>query len=38
VPEHNPRGRFVTDAEGRFEFETVLAIAYEVPTTGATWV
>jgi catechol 1,2-dioxygenase len=36
VPEHNLRGRLVADADGRFEFETVLPVPYEVPTTGAT--
>lgn len=36
VPEHNLRGRLLADSEGRFEFETVLPVAYEIPTTGAT--
>jgi catechol 1,2-dioxygenase len=36
VPEYNLRGRVTTDASGRFEFETVVPEAYEVPTTGAT--
>ena len=35
VPEHNLRGRFVTDADGRFEFETVLPVPYAIPTNGA---
>jgi len=36
VPEHNLRGRLVADADGRFEFETVLPVAYQIPTSGAT--
>lgn len=36
VPEHNLRGRMLTDADGRFEFETVVPVPYEIPTTGAT--
>lgn len=35
VPEHNLRGRFVSDEDGRFEFETVLPVPYEIPTGGA---
>lgn len=35
VPEHNLRGRLVTDADGRFELETILPVAYEIPTDGA---
>ena len=35
VPEHNLRGRLVTDADGRFEVETVLPVPYEIPTDGA---
>lgn len=38
VPEYNLRGRLTTDASGRFEFETVVPEAYEIPTTGATGV
>jgi catechol 1,2-dioxygenase len=36
VPENNLRGRLVADADGRFEFETVLPVPYEIPTNGAT--
>jgi catechol 1,2-dioxygenase len=36
VPEFNLRGRLTTDADGRFEFETVVPEAYQIPTTGAT--
>lgn len=36
VPEHNLRGRLLADADGRFEFETVLPVPYEIPTEGAT--
>lgn len=36
VPEGNLRGRLVTDAAGRFEFETVVPAPYEIPNTGAT--
>lgn len=36
VPEHNLRGRLVTDADGSFEFETVTPVPYEIPTGGAT--
>jgi catechol 1,2-dioxygenase len=35
VPENNLRGRLVTDADGRFELETILPVPYEVPTDGA---
>lgn len=35
VPDHNLRGRLLTDAEGRFELETILPVAYEIPTDGA---
>src|SRR5690606_32982155 len=35
VPENNLRGRLVTDEDGRFEFETVLPVAYSIPTDGA---
>jgi catechol 1,2-dioxygenase len=35
VPEHNLRGRLLTDAEGRFELETILPVAYSIPTDGA---
>jgi catechol 1,2-dioxygenase len=38
VPEYNLRGRLTTDAEGRFELETVVPDPYEIPTTGATGV
>jgi catechol 1,2-dioxygenase len=33
-PEHNLRGRFETDAEGRFEFRSVKPAGYPVPTDG----
>ena len=33
-PEHNLRGRFETDAEGRFQFRTVKPAGYPVPTDG----
>ncbi len=36
VPENNLRGRLVTDADGRFELETVMPVAYEIPKSGAT--
>lgn len=36
VPAHNLRGRLETDAEGHFEFETVLPVPYQIPTGGAT--
>lgn len=36
VPEGNLRGRFTTDAHGRFSFETVVPAPYEIPRTGAT--
>jgi catechol 1,2-dioxygenase len=36
VPEHNLRGRLLTDADGSFEFETVMPVPYEIPTGGAT--
>jgi catechol 1,2-dioxygenase len=36
VPEHNLRGRLTTDANGRFEFETVVPVGYSIPDTGAT--
>jgi catechol 1,2-dioxygenase len=36
VPESNLRGRFTTDAEGRYTFETVVPAPYEIPKTGAT--
>ena len=36
VPEYNLRGRLSTGSDGRFEFETVVPEAYEIPTTGAT--
>ena len=35
VPENNLRGRLLTDADGRFELETILPVPYEVPTDGA---
>lgn len=35
VPENNLRGRLITDEDGRFEFETVLPVAYSIPTDGA---
>jgi catechol 1,2-dioxygenase len=38
VPEYNLRGRLTTDAEGRFELETVVPHPYEVPKAGATGV
>jgi catechol 1,2-dioxygenase len=38
VPESNLRGRFTTDADGRFGFETVVPAPYEIPKTGATGV
>ena len=36
VPEFNLRGRVSTDADGWFEFETVVPDPYEIPKTGAT--
>ena len=33
-PDHNLRGRFQTDAEGRFHFRTVRPAGYPVPTDG----
>ena len=36
LPDGNLRGRISTDAEGRYEFETVVPAAYEIPKTGAT--
>ena len=33
-PEHNLRGRFVTDAEGRFAFRTVRPAGYPLPDDG----
>ncbi len=36
VPDGNLRGRVSTDAEGRYEFETVVPAPYEIPKTGAT--
>ena len=33
-PEHNLRGRFETDAQGRFHFRTVRPAGYPVPTDG----
>ena len=33
-PEHNLRGRFVSDADGRFHFRTVRPAGYPVPTDG----
>jgi catechol 1,2-dioxygenase len=33
-PDHNLRGRFVSDAEGRFHFRTVRPAGYPVPTDG----
>ena len=33
-PEHNLRGRFQTDADGRFHFRTVRPAGYPVPTDG----
>jgi catechol 1,2-dioxygenase len=33
-PEHNLRGRFETDAQGRFHFRTVKPAGYPVPTDG----
>lgn len=38
VPESNLRGRFTTDADGRFGFETVVPAPYEIPKAGATGV
>jgi catechol 1,2-dioxygenase len=38
VPEYNLRGRLISDADGCFEFETVVPDPYEIPTTGATGV
>lgn len=36
VPPFNLRGRIATDADGRFEVETVLPVGYSIPTGGAT--
>jgi catechol 1,2-dioxygenase len=36
VPEYNLRGRLTTDADGRYEFETVVPAGYEIPKAGAT--
>ena len=36
VPEYNLRGRLVADADGRFEFETVVPVGYQIPGDGAT--
>ena len=36
VPEYNLRGKLTTDDDGRFEFETVVPSAYEIPKGGAT--
>lgn len=36
VPESNLRGRFTTDPDGRFAFETVVPAPYEIPKTRAT--
>jgi catechol 1,2-dioxygenase len=36
VPDYNLRGRLTTDDDGRFQFETVVPAAYEVPMEGAT--
>jgi catechol 1,2-dioxygenase len=33
-PDHNLRGRFETDAEGRFDFRSVRPVGYPVPTDG----
>lgn len=33
-PEHNLRGRFTTDGEGRYRFRTVKPAGYPVPTDG----
>jgi catechol 1,2-dioxygenase len=35
-PEYNLRGRLTTDEQGRFEFETVVPVPYEIPKEGAT--
>lgn len=36
VPAGNLRGRFTTDAAGRFELETIVPPSYGIPDTGAT--
>ena len=36
VPEYNLRGSLVTDADGRFQFESVVPSPYEIPVAGAT--
>lgn len=36
VPEYNLRGQLVSDANGRFQFETVVPAPYEIPAAGAT--
>jgi catechol 1,2-dioxygenase len=36
IPPPNLRGRFTTDAEGRFEVRTVVPRAYEIPKAGPT--
>jgi hydroxyquinol 1,2-dioxygenase len=33
-PEHNLRGRFLTDAEGRFQFHTIRPGGYSLPDDG----
>ncbi|MFO1352187.1 MAG: intradiol ring-cleavage dioxygenase [Gammaproteobacteria bacterium] len=33
-PEGNLRGKFVTDAQGRFHFQTVKPVSYPIPTDG----
>ncbi len=32
--DHNLRGKFVTDADGRFNFRTILPAGYPIPTDG----
>lgn len=34
-PEHNFRGIYRTDAEGRYDFETVCPVSYPIPTVGS---
>ncbi len=36
IPAFNLRGRLTTDSEGRFEVQTVLPAAYEIPKDGPT--